>query len=136
MTRKQRLILTIATALSVVFGIVPSAFAMAKYAFIPFVACLGAYAVMSMHNPIQQVDDSFLTRLSEQFVISPWCLIPAVCMMKRPYELSGASDYELASDIQNSIIILSAAVPWSIAWARSCFLREPRESAMHCLMLR
>jgi len=217
---------------------------MAKYAFIPFVACLGAYAVMSMHNPIQQVDDSFLTRLSEQFVISPWCLIPAVCMlvlpffkvkvswsmlasiasgmaisifvehisfkelfytmilgyhsntdfgsvfnggglvsmvevvfivgissiysgifeetrmledfqsrieimveklgrfpsmvlvglvliamfcnqtlatimgndmMKRPYELSGTSDYELASDIQNSIIILSAAVPWSIA---------------------
>lgn len=36
-------------------------------------------------------------------------------MMKKPYEQSGASDYELASDIQNSIIILSAAVPWSIA---------------------
>jgi NhaC family Na+:H+ antiporter len=36
-------------------------------------------------------------------------------LMARPYEKSGASNYELASDIQNSIIILSAVVPWSIA---------------------
>lgn len=217
---------------------------MAKYALIPFLACLAAYTLMSFQNPIHQVDESFLTRLSDQFVISMWCLIPAVFMlvlpffkvrvsysmlasiasgmlisvfvehvswkelfytmilgyhsdtafgsvfnggglvsmvevvfivglssvysgifedtrmlesfqnkieimvnrvgrfpsmvliglvligifcnqtlatimgndmMRKPYKESGASDYELASDIQNSIIVLSAAVPWSIA---------------------
>jgi NhaC family Na+:H+ antiporter len=36
-------------------------------------------------------------------------------MMRTPYHKSGATDYELASDIQNSIIVLSAIVPWSIA---------------------
>ena len=217
---------------------------MAKFAAVPFVLILVIYACMSFANPIHQVDESFLTKLSGQFVISPWCLVPAIFMlvlpffkvrvsysmiasivsgmlvsvfvegttlkslfytmimgyhsdtsfgsvfnggglysmvevvlivgissvysgifedtkmledfqskidimvekvgrfpsmvivglvligifcnqtlatimgndlMARPYEKSGASNYELASDIQNSIIILSAVVPWSIA---------------------
>lgn len=36
-------------------------------------------------------------------------------MMKRTYKNSGASNYEIASDIQNSIIVLAGVVPWSIA---------------------
>jgi len=36
-------------------------------------------------------------------------------MFKKPYEKRKASHEELASDIQNSLIVLSAVVPWSIA---------------------
>ncbi len=42
------------------------------------------YGVVSWMNPIHNVDQSFLTTLQSEFVISWWCVIPAVFMLVLP----------------------------------------------------
>lgn len=42
------------------------------------------YGVMSWFNPIHSVDQSFLNALQSEFVISWWCIIPAVFMLILP----------------------------------------------------
>jgi NhaC family Na+:H+ antiporter len=42
------------------------------------------YGVMSYFNPIHNVDQSFLNTLQSEFVISWWCVVPAVFMLVLP----------------------------------------------------
>jgi len=44
----------------------------------------GIYGIMSWFHPIHSVDQSFLNALQSEFVISWWCVIPAVFMLVLP----------------------------------------------------
>ncbi len=57
---------------------------MVKTGLVPLLITLGIYTFLSFSNPIQQVDKSFLHTLSSEFAVSPWCLIPALCMVVLP----------------------------------------------------
>ena len=48
------------------------------------ILCTAIYGVMSYFNPIHSVDQSFLNALHSEFVISWWCIIPAVFMLVLP----------------------------------------------------
>lgn len=46
--------------------------------------CLAVYGVMSFANPIHTVDQSFMELLRQEFSVSLWCVVPAVCMVVLP----------------------------------------------------
>lgn len=58
---------------------------MAKFTVIPFAISLAIYGYLSVKNPIASVDNTFLTKLAGEFVISHWCLIPALIMLILPF---------------------------------------------------
>lgn len=57
---------------------------MAKFCVLPLIISIAIYAFLSVRNPIHSVDESFLVKLSEQFAISYWCLVPAALMLLLP----------------------------------------------------
>lgn len=57
---------------------------MAKFCVLPLLISIVLYGYLSVSNPIQSVDESFLVKLGEQFNISWWCLIPAALMLILP----------------------------------------------------
>lgn len=46
--------------------------------------CTVLYGIMSFMHPIHTVDESFMQALQSEFVISWWCIIPAVFMLVLP----------------------------------------------------
>lgn len=57
---------------------------MMKTGWVPLALTTAVYGVFSFMNPIQEVDQNFMQVLSDEFVISYWCLIPAACMVILP----------------------------------------------------
>lgn len=57
---------------------------MMRTGIVPLVLCMVLYGIMSWMNPIHNVDQSFLNTLQEEFIISWWCIIPAVFMLILP----------------------------------------------------
>ncbi|MGN0659990.1 MAG: Na+/H+ antiporter NhaC family protein [Emergencia sp.] len=57
---------------------------MMRTGLVPLLLCTAAYGILSFLNPIHSVDQSFLDTLQGEFTISPWCLLPAVCMLLLP----------------------------------------------------
>lgn len=57
---------------------------MARTSLAPLLLTFGIYAVFSFLNPIHTVDQTFLRTLESDFSISPWCLVPAACMLVLP----------------------------------------------------
>ncbi len=73
---------------------------MLKTGWLPLVLSIGIYAWLSVKNPIQSVDESLLTTLTEYFNISLWPLLPAVLMLVLPL---------LRLPIRETLIVSSAA---------------------------
>jgi len=57
---------------------------MAKTAALPIAAAIAIYSALSIANPIENVDQNILHALTTEFNISPWCLVPAICMVLLP----------------------------------------------------
>ena len=57
---------------------------MLRTATLPTVLTLGVYAVLSVRNPIGQVDEGVLSALSEGFSLSAWALLPVALMLVLP----------------------------------------------------
>lgn len=71
------------------------------------------YGVLSWLNPIHNVDQSFLTTLQSEFVISWWCVIPAVFMLVLPLfkvQVLYAMLISIASGITLSIFVQNMEV--------------------------
>lgn len=58
---------------------------MAKFTVIPFLICIAIYGYLSVKNPIASVDNTFLIKLGQEFVVSHWCIIPAIIMLTLPF---------------------------------------------------
>ena len=57
---------------------------MMKTGIVPLLLTLALYGVFSFANPIHTVDHTFLEMFREEFRISLWCVLPAVCMLLLP----------------------------------------------------
>ncbi|MBK5253182.1 MAG: Na+/H+ antiporter NhaC family protein [Peptostreptococcaceae bacterium] len=57
---------------------------MFKTAILPIVICIVAYGILSYQNPINGVDETILNALGDEFNISVWTIIPAICMVVLP----------------------------------------------------
>ena len=57
---------------------------MMKTGLVPLLLTFGIYCVFSFANPIHTVDQAFLYALRDEFRISLWCVLPAVCMLFLP----------------------------------------------------
>ncbi len=57
---------------------------MFKTAIIPIAICLVVYGILSYQNPINSVDDTIINALGEEFNISIFTIIPALCMVILP----------------------------------------------------
>lgn len=57
---------------------------MLKTSVLPFGITLIAYTVLSFRNPLTDVDQSFMNKISAEFNISWWCLVPALFMLILP----------------------------------------------------
>ncbi len=78
---------------------------MLKYGLAPYLVTLAIYAILSLRNPIMQVDSSYLSKLGDTFVITPWALLPAAIMLVLP---------ALKLDVMKSMLI-SIASAFAIA---------------------
>ncbi len=58
---------------------------MMKTAIVPLVITLAIYVVLSINNPIQEVDITVLSSLREGFVLSWWEVLPAAIMLILPF---------------------------------------------------
>ncbi len=57
---------------------------MLKTGWLPLLLSVGIYAFLSVRNPIQSVDQTLLTALTDYYNISLWTLVPAVLMLVLP----------------------------------------------------
>ncbi|MEG0923970.1 MAG: Na+/H+ antiporter NhaC family protein [Anaerovoracaceae bacterium] len=57
---------------------------MVKTAILPLALTLVLYIILSINNPITHIEKSVLDSLQSEFVISWWCIIPAICMLVLP----------------------------------------------------
>lgn len=57
---------------------------MMRTGIVPLLLSLCIYGVLSFLNPIHTVDQGFLSLFEEEFRISGWCALPAVCMLLLP----------------------------------------------------
>ena len=57
---------------------------MMKTAIVPFVTTLAVYTVLSVMNPISQVDQALVASFEKEFVLSLWAFVPAVVMLLLP----------------------------------------------------
>lgn len=57
---------------------------MHRTALLPYVLCLGFYAVLSLRHPLVAADETLLRALFAQFNLSLWTLLPAVIMLLLP----------------------------------------------------
>lgn len=58
---------------------------MLKTSIVPFILCCIAYALLSLLTPMQTMDTTILDQLGSEFVLSWYCLIPAVLMILLPF---------------------------------------------------
>lgn len=79
---------------------------MAKSGMIPLFLTFAVYAVLSFLNPVHTVDQSFLQALENEFVISPWCVVPAVCMIVLPLLKVQVAAAMIASIVSGGLISL------------------------------
>lgn len=77
---------------------------MAKFAAVPFAVLVLVYGYMSFTNPIQQVNPGFLAQLRGIFVVSPWCLVPAVFMLVLPF-FNVAVSYAMLASIGSGMLV-------------------------------
>lgn len=81
---------------------------MAKFTVIPFAIALAIYGYLSVKNPIASVDNTFLTMLGNEFVISHWCLIPALIMLILPFagvDITKCMSFSVATGVICSLFI-------------------------------
>lgn len=57
---------------------------MMKTAVLPFAITLAVYTVLSVMNPISQVDPAIIRAFEDNFTLSPWAFLPAVIMLALP----------------------------------------------------
>lgn len=82
---------------------------MFRTAVLPFVLTLAVYSVLSVKNPIQNVDQDVLRTFRETFPITPWALVPAALMLILPL-LRVNVIYAMLSSIAASVVVACVAL--------------------------
>lgn len=77
---------------------------MMRTGMVPLAITTVLYGIFSFLNPINAVDQHFLTVLADKFSISWWCVIPAICMLVLPL-LKVKVIYAMAASIFTGSIV-------------------------------
>lgn len=108
---------------------------MMRTVILPYGISLAVYIVLSILNPIQKVDQGMLDTLKEEFSISWWCVIPAICILVLPLLKVEVIQALIASIVTGFIISLAVEKMPLLTVLKTCvFGYESQESKLGSIL--
>ncbi|HKM28530.1 MAG TPA: Na+/H+ antiporter NhaC family protein [Anaerovoracaceae bacterium] len=108
---------------------------MMRTVILPYGISLAVYIVLSILNPIQKVDQNMLDTLQDEFSISWWCIIPALCILILPLLKVEVIKALIASIVTGFIISLAVEKMPLLTVLKTCiFGYEAQESNLGSIL--